>query len=92
VSDYNAANQRLTVDYQGAQLVLSLVTPDNLVSPPATAPRPLPAATASNRPAPVPSTSPEAEAERLRNIAEEIKRRRALRQQAISNTPPPPQS
>ncbi|MBW7896014.1 MAG: hypothetical protein H3C27_12920 [Opitutaceae bacterium] len=90
-SEYDAANQRLTVDYQGTQLVLALVTPDHLVAPPASAARPPPPATASARPAAGPSSSPEAEAERLRNIAEEIKRRRALRQQAINNTPPVPQ-
>lgn len=90
-SDYDAANQRLTVDYQGTQLVLSLLTPDHLVAPPATAARPPPPASASARPTAGPSASPETEAERLRNIAEEIKRRRALRQQAINNTPPVPQ-
>lgn len=91
VSDYDDANQRLTVDYQGSRLVLSLVTPDNLVAPPVPAANPpRPAIAAGTTPAP--TASPEAEAERLRTIADEIKRRRALRQQAISNTPPPPQS
>lgn len=89
-NDYDEANQRLTVDYQGNQLVLTLVKPDNLVAPPVTAANPPRPPVAAATP-PAPTSSPEAEAERLRNIAEEIKRRRALRQQAINNTPPIPQ-
>jgi len=85
---YDAANRQLTVQYQSAELVLALVANSNpqASSPPAAT---IPAANGpslsnSDRP---PHTTPEAE--RLRKVADEIRRRRALCQQAINQTQQP---
>lgn len=84
-TSYDAVNRQLTVDYQGSSLVLSLNsarrTPGPAVGPvPAVQP-------GTNAPAPTPTaaTSSADEAERLSKIADEIRRRRALRQQAINS-------
>ncbi len=78
---YDGDNRQLTIEYQGRDLVLSLAA-DSTPTPVSTtsaAAAPQPEATK----APQPSVS---EAQRLNNIAAEIKRRRALRQQAINQT------
>jgi len=67
----------LTVDNQGQLLTLPLIAANNALS------QPVVRNPTANPPTPQTVTPPN-DAERLNKIAEEIKRRRALRQQAIS--------
>jgi hypothetical protein len=78
---YDAQNKQLTVEYQGNSLTLALASAPAVSAPPAPRPAVSPPVAAATQP-----PSPNSEAERLRKIAEEIRRRRALRQQAIENT------
>ena len=77
---YDWANRQLTIEYQGRDLVLSLAA-DSSPAPIATPAEiaPTPAGTTAAKPT-------ISEAQKLNNIAAEIKRRRALRQQAINQT------
>ncbi|MCC6416423.1 MAG: VCBS domain-containing protein [Opitutaceae bacterium] len=82
VKAYDAANQQLTVELQGRPLTLSLGSAKR----PAIAPTPAaPALTATTTPSAQP-TAPVPDQERLAKIADEIRRRRALRQQALQKT------
>ena len=77
---YDWANRQLTIEYQGRDLVLSLAadsSPAPIATPAVTTP------TSAGSTAAKPTIS---EAQKLNNIAAEIKRRRALRQQAIEQT------
>jgi hypothetical protein len=76
---YDWENRQLTIEYQGRDLVLSLAA-DSSPAPIAT---PAVATTTTDATATKPTIS---EAQKLNNIAAEIKRRRALRQQAIEQT------
>ncbi|MFI5357564.1 MAG: hypothetical protein ACHQ4G_09535 [Opitutales bacterium] len=83
--NYDAKNQQLAVNYQGADLTLALTSapvPTPLRAGPAVTPLPAAAVPAPPKLANV----PEAETERLRKITEEIRRRRALRVQSINST------
>lgn len=82
VKHYDAINQQLTIELDGKSLTLALASAKR---PAATAPaatnRALPAAKGPDTSAePAPSVSDQ---ERLNKIADEIRRRRALRQQAL---------
>lgn len=83
---FDEPNNQLTVEYQGTSLTLPL-TAANSLKPPGPTP---PVAGSTTLPQPPNATlpTPAAEAERLRKIAEEIKRRRALRQQAVNRPIP----
>jgi len=93
VRSYDSAKGEVKVNYQGRELVLGLkqATIIALAAPPVSAPVPPP--TGKPQPA-VASTPANDEAVRLAQIAEEIGRRRALRQQARQQSnpgqPPPP--
>lgn len=76
---YDWENRQLTIEYQGRDLVLSLAA-DSSPSPIAT---PVDVAAPTGTTASKPTIS---EAQKLNNIAVEIKRRRALRQQSIEQT------
>ena len=83
VRNYDEQNHQLTVDYQGGSLTLPLTA---AVVSAATRPAPPPAVGMAKSPALRSAPhSPDSEADRLRRIAEEIKRRRALRQQAVNH-------
>ena len=81
-TSYDAKNRQLTVNFQGQSMVLALSATQRpattTTSKVAAAPTTAPATTEK-------SVSPTDEAERLAKIADEIRRRRALRQQAIKN-------
>lgn len=77
---YDGENRQLTIEYQGRDLVLSLAVDSS--------PAAIPTLAATN-PTPTETTAAKptvSEAQKLNNIAAEIKRRRALRQQAIEQT------
>lgn len=77
--DYDWETRKLTVSYQGRDLVLDMAADSS--------PAPIPAAVQpSPNPADPTATNTTSEAQRLSNIAAEIKRRRALRQQSINQT------
>lgn len=81
VKTYDAENQQLSVDYQGRTLTLSLGAAKRTAPPPAPA---TPALTSLPTPPPVAEpAAPINDQERLAKIADEIRRRRALRQQAL---------
>ena len=86
VKSYDAANSKLMVDYQGRPLTLALVQAPHSNRPPA------PVASAqvpqnnNGQTVSPPSPNPQLPAQ----IAEEIRRRRALRQQAVTTPPSPP--
>ncbi len=85
VKAYNAEQESVTVDFQGRPLELKLHSARIAAAPAmAAAPAAAPGAPASAQA--LPSTS---EAQRLAQVAEEIRRRRALRQQAQQAQPPP---
>ncbi len=76
---YDWENRQLTIEYQGRDLVLSLAADSS--------PAPIATPVAAAPPAGATATKPTiSEAQKLNNIAAEIKRRRALRQQAIKQT------
>lgn len=82
VKNYDAERETIVVEYQGRSLDLKLHAARISVLPPvAAAPTTMPAGANAPRPEvmPAPSTT---EAQRLAQVAEEIRRRRALRQQA----------
>lgn len=82
VKSYDGDNQQLTVDYQGKTITLTLGSAKRIANSPA----PVQPAAAPGQPAPAPTAQPAPpvnEQERLSKIAEEIRRRRALRQQAL---------
>jgi len=84
IKSYDPTKQVLTVDNQGQLLTLPLIAGKGGASVgntalPQAAPRP-----AVANPTTPQTVTPPNDAERLNKIAEEIKRRRALRQQAIS--------
>lgn len=81
VKSYDPANQQLTVQFQGKPMTLSLVSARRPAAP--TPARPTPAVKGQPEPAVVAPATPTSEQERLSKIAEEIRRRRALRQQAL---------
>ena len=76
---YDWENRQLTIEYQGRDLVLSLAA-DSSPGPIAT---PVAAVAPTGTTASKPTIS---EAQKLNNIAAEIKRRRVLRQQSIEQT------
>lgn len=85
---FDEPNNQLTVEYQGGSLTLPLTAAAGLRNPAAPSiPPPIAGPAAPPGPA-MQLPTPAAEAERLRKIAEEIKRRRALRQQAITRPIP----
>lgn len=87
VKAYNAEQESITVDFQGRPLELKLHSV-RIAAAPAVAVAPTPGPTPPTQA--LPSTG---EAQRLAQVAEEIRRRRALRQQAqqaAPNTAPPP--
>lgn len=92
VRSYDRTKNEVKVDYQGRELTLGLKQATVIALAAAPAPAPVPPAGAA-QPAATPAP-PNNEAVRLAQIAEEIARRRALRQQAkqLSNPgqPPPP--
>jgi len=76
---YDWGNRQLTIEYQGRDLVLSLAadsSPAQVAAPAAAQP---PARTTAAK-------STVSDAQKLNNIAAEIKRRRTLRQQSINQT------
>lgn len=77
---YDWENRQLTLEYQGRDLTLSLAADSSPapIAPTQVAP-PAQAGTAAEKPT-------VSEAQKLNNIAAEIKRRRALRQQSINRT------
>jgi len=82
VKSYDANNQQLTVNYQGKVITLTLGSAKRIAS----APAPAQPVVTPGQPTPAPAAQPEApisEQERLSKIADEIRRRRALRQQAL---------
>jgi hypothetical protein len=81
--NYDAQNKQLTLDYQGGNLTLALASAPSVPAPSAPRPaiNPVPAGVSAAH-----APGSENEAERLCKIADEIRRRRALRQEAISNT------
>lgn len=85
VKTYDADKQQLTVDYQGKMLTLTLGSAKRVLT--AAAPsNPAPAAAQPTNPTvqPAPAITDQ---ERLSKIADEIRRRRALRQQALQKNP-----
>jgi hypothetical protein len=90
VRSYDAAKGEVQVDYQGRTLTLGLKQARVVASVappvPAAGPAPPPAA-AGVTPALAAGSQPD-EAVRLAQIAEEIRRRRALRQQTLQAQPP----
>jgi hypothetical protein len=88
VKAYNAEQESITVEFQGRPLELRLHSARIAAAPAAPAVAAVPAV--GPPPQALPSTG---EAQRLAQVAEEIRRRRALRQQAqqaAPNTAPPP--
>ena len=86
VKSYDSANSKLVVDYQGRPLTLALVQAPHSNRPPApVASAPVPQNNNGQAVSP-PPPNPQLPAQ----IAEEIRRRRALRQQAVSTPPSPP--
>jgi hypothetical protein len=81
VKTYDPEAQQLTVEYAGQTLTLTLVSAKRAAVA-ATTPRP---AAVANQPDPSPAQASAAptDAERMSKIAEEIRRRRELRQQAL---------
>ncbi len=87
VKSYDAANARLQVDYQGRALTLPLVQAPHSAARPMLPLAAAPAQPGNNGPAVTPpAPNPQLPAQ----IAEEIRRRRALRQQATPIPPAPP--
>jgi hypothetical protein len=83
VRSQDVAHNRVTVEYQGRELTLSLARAKvaSMAMPPQGMPMPMP------QPGAV-SISPQEERERLERIAEEIRRRRALREAAQQQPAP----
>ncbi len=82
VKSYDAERETIVVEYQGRSLDLKLHAARISALPPvAAAPVPMPANANPGRPEAIPAPST-TEAQRLAQVAEEIRRRRALRQQA----------
>lgn len=97
VKAYDPETETVTLDYQGRSLSLKLrtarVTAMALPPPQAAGPQPGVAIATGLQAGPAVVPAPSAtEAQRLAQVAEEIRRRRALRQQAQGQpaTPPPP--
>ncbi len=94
VKRYDAANEAISVEFQGRSLELKLHSA-RVASLPVSAPPPVVNnAQSAGRPAAVGAPTG-TEAQRLAQVAEEIRRRRALRQQAsqpgqLQNPPAPP--
>lgn len=90
VKAYDADNETVTVDFQGRSLSLKLRTAKiTAAAMPVAQP---PVATVPGQPpvAQPPSPASTNEAQRLAQVAEEIRRRRALRQQATQTPPAQP--
>jgi len=86
VRSYDPANESLTAEYQGRTLQLTLKMAKILVSAaPPLPPVPNASGAATVQPAPPPAGTPEAQ------IVEEIRRRRALRQQSAAGSASPAQ-
>lgn len=81
VKTYDADKQQLTVDYQGKTLTLTLGSAKRVAT--AAAPSNPPPAVAQPANPTVQPAAPISDQERLSKIADEIRRRRALRQQAL---------
>lgn len=103
VKNFDAATERVTVEYQGRSLALVLQRPKIVAAPVTAAPAGPPSKTPTPMPAAVLNPTPADEARRLEAVAAEVRRRRALRQQAAQMqaqqqqqgeappaTPPPP--
>jgi hypothetical protein len=81
-TSYDVEKRQLTVTYQGQSMVLALSASQRPAGPTTTKAAAPPVTTPASTEKTV---SPTDEAERLAKIADEIRRRRALRQQAIQN-------
>ncbi len=81
---YDAANEWVTVEYQGQKLTLSLPSARVGQAAPSAVPAP-----ASNGAIPTVSSANPDEQRRLESVAAEVRRRRALRQSAVNNAPAP---
>lgn len=84
VRQFDPAANTVTVEFQSRTLVLPLRSAPRTEGPPVTAPVPsgVQPAVATN----ANNAAPADNAQRLQQIAEEIRRRRALRQQTLQNT------
>lgn len=92
VKSYDTDSETVTVDFQGRSLSLKLRTAKvTAMAMPTPAVVPPPGQGANPNQPPPPNVTPASatEAQRLAQVAEEIRRRRALRQQA-TQTPPAP--
>ena len=83
IKSYDAAKQELTLEYQGQALTLALSSSRNSTVAQRSSPQ-ASLQTPTTNPTTVQPARPENDAARLGKIAEEIKRRRALRQKAIA--------
>lgn len=96
VKSYDATNESVTVEHGGRVLTLGMRAVKVASSGQATAPAPLPSTGMPNVPTPVTQSvvvnpTPADEARRLEAVATEVRRRRALREQAsiqAANAPP----
>ena len=86
VTDFDASAERATVNYQGRAIALVLQRPKIVAAPIMAAPTAAPGAPVATTPVPMPAPvlnpTPADEARRLEAVAAEVRRRRALRQQA----------
>lgn len=92
VKNYDSESETVTLDYQGRSLSLKLrtakITAMAMPPPQVAAPAPGQPPTGVVLPAAAPTAPGATEAQRLAQVAEEIRRRRALRQQAQQQPAP----
>ncbi|QYM79228.1 hypothetical protein K0B96_01020 [Horticoccus luteus] len=87
VTNFDAGNDRVTVNYQGRVLTLTLQQPKIVAAPVVQGP---PSQTPTPMPAAVLNPTSTDEARRMEAVAAEVRRRRALRLQAAAEASRPP--
>lgn len=97
IRTFDASTLTLSLDYQGKSLVLPIKRAPQVVQPMPQLPSPtgvvggpMPVPNAGPGPGQILNANSPADAQRIQQVTDEIRRRRALRQQAVQGTPPQP--